>query len=161
MTRVCEQCGGVFRRQKETAERWQRRRFCCRRCYDLWLDVRYPGRRRHGTTAARPAGNVAGWRQAVERGIAGQLADRIVHTRPVPPMLLAAIRTYQPPATLTAAQLRCVVAAADGLTNREIATVTGMAPDTVLSHLKGAYRRMGVRNRVEAARVVWEAREAA
>lgn len=48
---------------------------------------------------------------------------------------------------LTKRQLEVTRLAAGGLTNAEIATELGIKPESVKSHLSGACRKMGARNR--------------
>lgn len=43
------------------------------------------------------------------------------------------------------------------LSNREIATILGIKPGTVKSHLKTAFAKLGVENRTQAA-LVWQQR---
>jgi two-component system nitrate/nitrite response regulator NarL len=50
--------------------------------------------------------------------------------------------------------------AASGLTNNEIATRLTISPNTVKFHLRAAYAQLGVRNRVEAARIAGYSPEA-
>jgi len=47
-----------------------------------------------------------------------------------------------------------VVLLAQGLRNQEIAAALGLSEDTVKTHLKRAYRKLGVRNRAQATSVV-------
>jgi pimeloyl-ACP methyl ester carboxylesterase/DNA-binding CsgD family transcriptional regulator len=57
-------------------------------------------------------------------------------------------------AALTAAQRRVAELVADGLTNDEIAQRLSLSRHTVESHLKHAFARLGLRSRVELARVI-------
>ena len=50
---------------------------------------------------------------------------------------------------------------AEGLTNREIATRMGTAQGTVHNQLLAIYAKLGVDNRVQAARLFWEQERAA
>jgi DNA-binding CsgD family transcriptional regulator len=52
---------------------------------------------------------------------------------------------------LSQRQAQAVRLAADGLTNGEIAAELGIGPESVKTHLAAAYRKLGVRNRMEAA----------
>jgi len=54
---------------------------------------------------------------------------------------------------LTPAVLRVLRLAVDGNTNQQIARKTGLSVHTVKSHLASAYRKLGVRDRAEAAAV--------
>ena len=53
---------------------------------------------------------------------------------------------------LTARQRAIIEMLASGMSNRQIGRVLGIREGTVKAHLLPAYRQMGVRNRVEAAR---------
>jgi len=53
--------------------------------------------------------------------------------------------------TLTKRQWECLELAAAGLTSKEVARRLALSPRTVEEHLQDAYRRMGVRNRIEAS----------
>jgi len=55
---------------------------------------------------------------------------------------------------LTQRESQVVVLVADGLTNREIAEALYLSPETVKSYLSDAYRKLALRNRVEAAAYV-------
>ena len=56
--------------------------------------------------------------------------------------------------SLTAAELRVVNLAADGLTNRDIAQTLFVTPKTVEVHLSNAYRKLGISSRRELAGVL-------
>lgn len=47
-------------------------------------------------------------------------------------------------------QRECLVLAALGLRNRQIATTLGIREGTVKTYMRGAYDRLGARNRTEA-----------
>ena len=55
-------------------------------------------------------------------------------------------------ATLTEAELRVALLAADGLTDREICGQLYLSPKTVEFHLGRVYRKLNVRGRTELAR---------
>jgi DNA-binding CsgD family transcriptional regulator len=55
---------------------------------------------------------------------------------------------------LTPQELQVTVAVAGGATNREVARRLLLSPKTVAYHLNRAYRKLGVRNRVELARAL-------
>lgn len=52
--------------------------------------------------------------------------------------------------TLTRRQFDVVRLAAAGMTNAEIARELGIGPESVKTHLSVAYKKLGVRNRIEA-----------
>jgi DNA-binding NarL/FixJ family response regulator len=58
---------------------------------------------------------------------------------------------------LSPQQRQAVELAALGLGDKEIARRMAIGARSVKSHLVCAYRKLGVRNRVQAARMVWEA----
>jgi DNA-binding NarL/FixJ family response regulator len=55
---------------------------------------------------------------------------------------------------LTAKESEAVILLAQGLRNREIGGAMHASPDTVKTHLRHAYRKLGVRNRAQAAALV-------
>jgi len=55
---------------------------------------------------------------------------------------------------LTKAQLRIVRALVDGRLNKQIAHDLGLGEATVKSHLAAAFRKLGVRNRTQAAMLI-------
>ena len=55
---------------------------------------------------------------------------------------------------LTERESQVLVLCAEGLTNREIAGALYVGVETVKSHLTNVYRRLGVRNRIQAATYV-------
>jgi DNA-binding NarL/FixJ family response regulator len=55
---------------------------------------------------------------------------------------------------LTPQELQIAELAADGLSNREIATRLLLSPRSVDSHLSRAYRKVGVSSRAELARLI-------
>lgn len=52
--------------------------------------------------------------------------------------------------TLSKRQLDVIRLAADGMTNAEIAAALEIGPESVKTHLACVYRKLGVRNRIEA-----------
>ncbi|MFF3738041.1 LuxR C-terminal-related transcriptional regulator [Streptomyces sp. NPDC002566] len=61
---------------------------------------------------------------------------------------------------LTAQQLRVARMAADGATNREIATSLALSPRTIDHHLRGVFTRLGIRSRIELVRLLEDERGA-
>lgn len=57
---------------------------------------------------------------------------------------------------LTAQQLMVARMAADGATNREIATRLALSPRTIDHHLRGVFARLGIRSRIELVRLLAE-----
>lgn len=55
-------------------------------------------------------------------------------------------------ATLSARELQVLGLVADGLSNRAVATALVVSENTIKFHLRRIYARLGVRNRVQAAR---------
>jgi len=55
---------------------------------------------------------------------------------------------------LSQRQMQVIRLAADGLTNSEIAAELGIGHESVKTYLAAAYRKLGVRNRMEAANKV-------
>ncbi|MFE0256536.1 LuxR C-terminal-related transcriptional regulator [Streptomyces sp. NPDC059010] len=62
-----------------------------------------------------------------------------------------------PTARLTAQQLLVARMAAEGATNREIATRLALSPRTIDHHLRGVFTRLGIRSRIELVRLLGEA----
>ena len=52
---------------------------------------------------------------------------------------------------LTARERQASELAADGLTNRQIATLMSVTPNTIEYHLTNAYRKLGVNSRLQLA----------
>jgi DNA-binding CsgD family transcriptional regulator len=102
--------------------------------------LRGPGRR---PRAAR-AGAADLRRHAGRAGFRGPAHDELAATgvRPVRPRDLARHR-------LTPSELRTARLAADGLTNRDIALALFVTPKTVETHLRSAFRKLGVSSRRE------------
>ncbi|WP_328484744.1 LuxR C-terminal-related transcriptional regulator [Streptomyces sp. NBC_00377] len=63
----------------------------------------------------------------------------------------------RPTADLTAQQLLVARMAADGATNREIATRLALSPRTIDHHLRGVFTRLGIRSRIELVRLLADA----
>ena len=57
-----------------------------------------------------------------------------------------------PGAPLTAREQEILSLLASGLSTREIATELAIAPGTVKAHLTSVYKKIGAKNRVQAAR---------
>lgn len=57
-----------------------------------------------------------------------------------------------PPKRITPRQAEILALLAEGKTNSEIAHALGLAESTIRLHLREAYRRLGVRNRIQAVR---------
>jgi DNA-binding NarL/FixJ family response regulator/tetratricopeptide (TPR) repeat protein len=57
-------------------------------------------------------------------------------------------------ASLTSGELAVVQVVAEGLTSREAAAQLYLSPDTVNTHLRHAFTKLGIRSRVELARLV-------
>ncbi|MGW7207425.1 LuxR C-terminal-related transcriptional regulator [Streptomyces sp. NPDC054837] len=64
-----------------------------------------------------------------------------------------------PTVRLTAQQLMVARMAADGATNREIATRLALSPRTIDHHLRGVFTRLGIRSRIELVRLLGEGEE--
>jgi len=65
-------------------------------------------------------------------------------------------RSQQGWASLTASELTVVNLVARGLTNREAAAELFLSPDTVNTHLRHAFGKLGIRSRVDLARLAAE-----
>ncbi|MFF5188596.1 LuxR C-terminal-related transcriptional regulator [Streptomyces sp. NPDC000345] len=65
--------------------------------------------------------------------------------------------TDTPTTRLTAQQLMVARMAAEGATNREIATRLALSPRTIDHHLRGVFTRLGIRSRIELVRLLAEA----
>ncbi|MGW3037177.1 LuxR C-terminal-related transcriptional regulator [Streptomyces sp. NPDC001178] len=63
-------------------------------------------------------------------------------------------RTDDPVTRLTAQQLLIARMAADGATNREIATRLALSPRTIDHHLRGVFSRLGIRSRIDLVRLL-------
>ncbi|MDN3027737.1 LuxR C-terminal-related transcriptional regulator [Streptomyces sp. S.PB5] len=61
-----------------------------------------------------------------------------------------------PTTRLTAQQLMIARMAADGATNKEIATRLALSPRTIDHHLRGVFTRLGIRSRIELVRLLGE-----
>jgi DNA-binding CsgD family transcriptional regulator len=64
------------------------------------------------------------------------------------------VRVSSVEGALTAQQWRIARLAAEGATNREIATTLFLSPRTVDHHMRNIFTRLGIRSRVELARLV-------
>ena len=60
-------------------------------------------------------------------------------------------RRVKGPYGLSVQEMRVVEMLPRGMTNREIAGELGLSPDTIKTHLRNAMRKMGAKDRVEAA----------
>lgn len=58
--------------------------------------------------------------------------------------------------SLTPGETAVVLAVAEGLTNREAAAQLYLSPDTVNTHLRHAFTKLGIRSRVELVKLVYE-----
>ena len=61
--------------------------------------------------------------------------------------------------SLTASELTVVDLVARGLTNREAAAKLFLSPDTINTHLRHAFGKLGIRSRVDFGRLAAERRE--
>jgi DNA-binding CsgD family transcriptional regulator len=59
--------------------------------------------------------------------------------------------------SLTPAQVDVARSVAQGCSNKQVADALGLSPYTVASHLRGAFRKLGVSSRVQLTRIVMEA----
>jgi DNA-binding CsgD family transcriptional regulator len=55
---------------------------------------------------------------------------------------------------LTASELRVARMAADGMTNREIAQALFLTENTIQTHLRAAFRKLGIGSRSQLARAL-------
>jgi DNA-binding CsgD family transcriptional regulator len=60
------------------------------------------------------------------------------------------LRAHQYPERLTARERQVLTAIADGCTNRQIASVLGVAPSTVRTHVEHVLEKLGAASRAEA-----------
>ncbi len=60
------------------------------------------------------------------------------------------------PPTLTPKEVLVADCLPNGMTTNQIAEVLGIAPDTVKVHLRSVMRKLGARNRVQAAIIVYQ-----
>ncbi|MBE8470783.1 helix-turn-helix transcriptional regulator [Streptomyces justiciae] len=72
------------------------------------------------------------------------------------PATPAAAAPDDPTTRLTAQQLMVARMAAEGATNREIATRLALSPRTIDHHLRGVFARLGIRSRIELVRLLAE-----
>lgn len=131
-----------------------------------WVVVGERGGVQHATPAAEPWLADAGGEAALAGAIGAPPGEVVVHggveltvtplmpvaylvqLRPVAPVTLAAR------ASLSPMQRAVAERAATGATVREIASTVDAGTETVRSHLREAYRRLGVSNRVELVRAL-------
>jgi DNA-binding CsgD family transcriptional regulator len=66
------------------------------------------------------------------------------------------VQPHDPAGRLTAQQLVIARMAADGATNREIASRLALSPRTIDHHLRGVFSRLGIRSRIELVRLLGE-----
>lgn len=80
-----------------------------------------------------------------------QIEVEAVRQRPVPRRLLARLALEEVGGPqLTPRQRECMVLLTSGLTRKEIAAELGVGPETVKTHLRHAYAKLGVRRKVDA-----------
>ncbi|MFI8536974.1 LuxR C-terminal-related transcriptional regulator [Streptomyces aquilus] len=72
------------------------------------------------------------------------------------PATPASATPVDPTTRLTAQQLMVARMAAEGATNREIATRLALSPRTIDHHLRGVFARLGIRSRIELVRLLAE-----
>ncbi|WP_258314832.1 LuxR C-terminal-related transcriptional regulator [Streptomyces sp. Act143] len=72
------------------------------------------------------------------------------------PATPAATAPDDPASRLTAQQSMVARMAAEGATNREIATRLALSPRTIDHHLRGVFNRLGIRSRIELVRLLPE-----
>lgn len=84
---------------------------------------------------------------AIPRRMAARLVHRLIETARVAPSPAAG-----PPSTLTQREQQILYSLDLGLTDRQIATQLTISPRTVETHVSSILRKLGVRNRAEAAR---------
>jgi DNA-binding NarL/FixJ family response regulator len=106
-------------------------------------------------------------RKALERGIDGLVWETQIESRLVPTIVavaagqLAVPREVWRPSEeqeLTNREKQTLALVIMGLSNGEIATKLYVSESTVKSHLSSAFRKLGVRSRAEAARVIADPR---
>lgn len=98
--------------------------------------------------------HLGGWPLRWSRLYDGSRVRYLLHLQPPSPILVA------PLDRLTEAQREVAELAASGATTREIARLTGRAYETVRTHLREAYRQLGVSTRAELARLVAKSQSA-
>ncbi|MDD9376136.1 response regulator transcription factor [Streptomyces sp. ZAF1911] len=99
--------------------------------------------------------SAAGHRAVLSPDVISTVMSRFAtHHHPAPtPEVLARVHS------LSQGELRCVVALADGLGNREIAERLGLAEGTVKTHLSRALHKCGLDNRTQLALLANDQRE--
>lgn len=86
--------------------------------------------------------------------LARAAAGEPVHAPPVWQLLLQRLRAWPPPPTgLTPRERDVLLAVGSGLTNAQAARQLGLRPATVASYVKQVYRKLGIRNRAQAAQM--------
>jgi DNA-binding NarL/FixJ family response regulator len=102
-------------------------------------------------------------RKAIERGIDGLIWDTQIESRLVPTLVAVAAGQLVIPREiwrpseeqeLTNREKQTLALVIMGLSNGEIAGKLFLSESTVKSHLSSAFRKLGVRSRAEAARVI-------
>ena len=103
-----------------------------------------------------------GFRRCVERlplevDIGGQDLARVrgaLHALGIRKRQPSVARPQHGWASLTSGELAAVRVVAEGLTSREAAAQLYLSPDTINTHLRHAFAKLGIRSRVELARLV-------
>jgi len=106
-------------------------------------------------------------RKAIERGIDGLVWDTQIQSRLVPTVFAVAAGQLTVPREawrpsqqeeLTNREKQTLALVVMGLSNSEIASKLYLTESTVKSHLSSGFRKLGVRSRAEAARVIADPR---
>lgn len=80
--------------------------------------------------------------------------EQVVATAASPRPASGELRWPGKDAGLTERESQVIVLAAEGLSNREIAAALYLSPETIKSHLRQIFPKLGLRNRVQAAAYV-------